>query len=178
MPPAPPKRSTHRFPKRRRRGGWLIVLLLCGLVIAWLYTQKNSDDSGLGDGAVIETTPKPPEIMVGAGSAEFSIYAPQYPGSTVVEASRFADTEGTMMIASITTPDNVSDVTEFYRRALADKGFKPKLRGKGQEAFIAGERASAGISVLVTVKPIPNNGTRIDLTDTTRLGRPAPDTTF
>lgn len=176
MQPVPPKASPPRFPKKRRRGGWWLLLLLCLVALAWLYKRQESA-SGYTQAHPIQSEPKPPEIMVGAGSAEFSIYAPQYPGSAVVEASRFNDASGTMMIASMTTPDDVADVTEFYRRTLRAMGFKPRLRGKGHDAFITGERKSAGISVLVTVKPIPNNGTRIDLTDTTRLAPSTPDTT-
>ncbi len=161
-----------RFPKRRRRSFWALVLLVSAALVVWLYYSNR--DTGFSN-----TVPAPipekqdqPDIYVGAGSAQFSIYAPQYPGSTVIEASRFEDGSGTTMIASMTTEDKVDEVADYYRNVLDEKGFEPSRASDGNgptaQTTIAGGRASAGISVLVTIQSIPNNGTRIDLSDNVR----------
>lgn len=164
--------SKARFPKRRRRSIWALVLLVSVALTIGLY--YNNRDAGFSH-TVSAPTPEirdKPDIYVGAGSAQFSIYAPQYPGSTIIEASRFEDSTGTMMIASVTTPDTVRQVADYYHMVLKEKGFDPDRtsdgRGAAAHITITGVRPSAGISVLVTIQSIPNNGTRIDLSDTTR----------
>lgn len=160
------------FQKKRRRWPWVIVLILCALLVAWLY-HRNQAVTFTNDAPVrVEVKREQPDIYVGAASAQFSIYAPQYPGSTVIEASRMADANGMMMMASMTTPDSVEKVSDYYRNALDEKGFAPKATIEGdrlqRKATIAGNRPSAGLSVLISIQSIPNNGTRIDLTDTTQ----------
>ena len=72
----------------------------------------------------------------------------------------------------MTTPDSIGKVSDYYREALEEKGFDPRVDtsgvGRDSKIMVIGDRPSAGISVLVTIQSIPNNGTRIDLSDTTR----------
>ena len=147
---------------------------MCVAAIAGLYAAKEANWFGESHAKPIIVPPEKSavEIFTGAGSAEFSIYAPQYPGSTVIDASRFGDSNGVTVIASMTTPDSIGKVSDYYREALEEKGFDPRVDtsgvGRDSKIMVIGDRPSAGISVLVTIQSIPNNGTRIDLSDTTR----------
>lgn len=141
----------------------LALMLLIGAVIAyqqgWIGRANRTAD--------YYVPPEKPEsqLFTGSGSARFSIYAPQYPGASVIEAARFEGTDGGTMMAVMTTPDDPVEVVEFYRSTLANKGFRPKVSGKGERTLVNGYRPSAGLDVMVSVARGPDDLTRIELTD-------------
>lgn len=158
--------------RRRTKGqrlGWGVILLMALAILGWAYYQNQSHPYDPGVAVEDVTKASEPQILVGRGSAQFPLYAPQYPGSAIIGATRFADTTGTTMIASLTTADNEVDVTEFYRRELSKAGFNPKLRTIKGTTSLVGERPSAGLSVLIGVTVDADGQTRIDVTDTSTI---------
>lgn len=113
------------------------------------------------------------EIFTGTGSAQFSIYAPQYPKASIIQASRIEDGDGSIMMAEMTTDDALATVAEFYRQTLTDKVFTIRESKKGAGISIMGERPSAGLSVIIGLDPVAGGGTRISLSDSSMVFTPS-----
>lgn len=148
------------------------LALLAGVLLAYQQGWVGAPEPVL-----YSAPPAPPkdELYTGSGSARFSIYAPQYPGSTVVEAARFDDAGGSgTMMAVMTTRDDPVDAAEFYRAALASKGFRPRVSGKGGRTLINGARPTAGLDVMVSVTRQADGLTRIELADNAAAPATAP----
>ena len=142
--------------------------------MGWLEGEASS-------GAVVYDISEKPDsqLYTGSGSAQFSIYAPQYPGSIIVEAARYEDALGGTMMAVMTTPDDPVEVAEFYRRELASKAFRPRIQAKsmpggGERTLISGGRPSAGLDVMVSITKGADGLTRIELADNATLTDSAP----
>lgn len=157
----------NRGRRSKKRRIWPIILAVAALA-GTIYYHNSRFANWINPPPPPVYAPAKPEqeLLTGAGSAQFPIYAPQYPGSTIADASRFTDAAGGLTMVLMTTPDDLPTVSEFYRRGLAEKGFRPKLNKAGKGLSIAGARSSAGLSVLIGLQPRDEGGTSIELTDT------------
>lgn len=166
----PPPRKGRTKGAQRLSSRQIAALLLAGLgLLAGLYFAQGNGwiaGGGAGDAPVYYPPEKPEsQLYTGTGSAQFSLYAPQYPGSDVVEAARFEDAVGGTMMAVMSSRDDPVEVAEFYRAALADKGFRPRVRGEGERTLVSGGRPSAGLDVMISITKTADGLTRIELAD-------------
>ena len=182
-PDTRPRPDPRRHPPAKMRGKTrhrlAVLMLLAGLgLLGGLYLAHDNGwlEGSAASDVILYAPPEPPEsqLYTGTGSAQFSLYAPQYPGASVVEAARFDDAAGGTMMVVMTTPDDPVEVTEFYRSALADKGFRPRVQAKsrrsgGERTLVSGGRPSAGLDVMVSITKEADGLTRIELADNANL---------
>ena len=135
------------------------------------YFYANSTQMGDGAQRIVVVPPEKVEtqLKTGVGSAQFSIYAPQYPGSDVIGASHIIDGSGGVTMVTMESEDDLATVSEFYRRELTNKAFDVRLTKKGDGLTIMAERMSAGLSVMIALDHRDGGGTRIELSDTTTI---------
>ena len=172
--PPPPRKGRTKGAQRLSSRHVAALMLLVGLgLLGGLYFAHGNGwfaGGGAGDAPVYYPPEKPEsQLYTGTGSAQFSLYAPQYPGSDVVEAARFEDAVGGTMMVVMTSRDDPVEVAEFYRAALADKGFRPRVRGEGERTLVSGGRPSAGLDVMISITKTADGLTRIELADNANM---------
>lgn len=137
-------------------------------LLAWVWMGANRFNAP-PPAPVASSGPVQPTLV--NGDPQFSLYAPQYPGSIIGRTSRYSDAAGATSMVVMTTPDDVETVGAFYRAALNRHRFRPVIRESKGTTTIAGGRPSAGLSVLVS---LARRGeiTEIALTDATTIEPP------
>ncbi len=150
-----------------RRRIWPVLIAL-GLLFAaaWYFSNYIVRWMNPPRPPILKPATPEQELRTGSGSARFSFYAPQYPGSQIVDAANYRNKDGELMMVELSTPDDLATVSEYYRGELAKLSFRPNLQKEGSGLSIRGVRPSAGLSVLISLQPREGGGTTIQLTDT------------
>jgi major membrane immunogen (membrane-anchored lipoprotein) len=88
--------------------------------------------------------------------ANFPAFAPQYPGSTITSATQMSTDGKTMSTVTMTSPDKVDAVVEFYKASVTKAGMPIGMTGTfdGAGALQAGDsKDEKAPSIMVSAAP-------------------------